>query len=393
MKDEEKRRDRGDSAGAKKRGSRKRRSQKGRSKKGRRRAKAIRILCVIAAVIVFLAAAALGIYGILKWQGKSRLKDRQKALENSLQAMNEKSEPVAHAEALPAGTLRYQGKTYVYKENILTFLFMGIDRDGEVEASDDLYRGGQADALFLAALDLEEKTVSIIGVNRDAMAEISVYDRNGLYAGTQTAQIALAHAYGDGLEKSCENTVDAVSRLFFDLPIHGYCALNMEVVKLVNDAVGGVDVVIPESAADADMGIGEYRHKTGWKTGEQVHLMGDDAYTFIRYRDETQARSAQDRLARQKQYLNAFIAQAKTAVKKDLTLPVKLYSEILPYMVTDISAQEAVHLATEALSCSFGENSIYSLAGEVKMGETFEEFYCDETALYELILQVFYEEQ
>ena len=32
------------------------------------------------------------------------------------------------------------------------------------------------------------------------------------------------------------------------------------------------------------------------------------------------------------------------------------------------------------------------MQGEVKMGEVFEEFYADETALYELILQVFYEE-
>ena len=32
------------------------------------------------------------------------------------------------------------------------------------------------------------------------------------------------------------------------------------------------------------------------------------------------------------------------------------------------------------------------MKGEVQMGEIFEEFYPDETALYELILRVFYEE-
>ena len=61
-------------------------------------------------------------------------------------------------------------------------------------------------------------------------------------------------------------------------------------------------------------------------------------------------------------------------------------------MVTDITAQEAVHIAGEAVSYSFRSENVYSLQGEVKMGELFEEFYPDETALYELILQVFYEE-
>ena len=131
------------------------------------------------------------------------------------------------------GELRYQGKTYAYKNDVMTFLFMGIDKTGEMEASEDLYEGGQADALFLAVLDPGEAKISVIGINRDTMAEISIYDRNGLYAGKQTAQIALAHAYGDGMEGSCENTVEAVSQLFYGLPIHGYCALNMEVVNLL----------------------------------------------------------------------------------------------------------------------------------------------------------------
>ena len=120
--------------------------------------------------------------------------------------------------------------------------------------------------------------------------------------------------------------------------------------------------------------------------------MGNDAYTFIRYRDTDQPQSAEARLERQKTYLQAFIGQAATAVKDDLTLPLTLYTTITPYMVTDISAQEAVHIATEAVSYSFSEEDLYSMEGEVRMGEIFEEFYPDETALYELILRVFYEE-
>ena len=69
-----------------------------------------------------------------------------------------------------------------------------------MEASEDLLKGGQADAVFLAVLDPDEKKISVIGINRDTMTDISVYDENGLYIGTQTAQIALQHGYGDGME-------------------------------------------------------------------------------------------------------------------------------------------------------------------------------------------------
>lgn len=341
---------------------------------------------VLFAAGIFLIAAWL----ILDYQGRQQLAAKQEAVPEAMGQVF--AADTNGEETLQTGELRYQGKTYAYKNDVMTFLFMGIDKTGEMEASEDLYEGGQADALFLAVLDPGEAKISVIGINRDTMTEISIYDRNGLYAGKQTAQIALAHAYGDGMEGSCENTVEAVSQLFYGLPIHGYCALNMEVVNLLNDAVGGVDVIIPESAAGADMEIDGERYKTGWETGQQVHLMGNDAYTFIRYRDTEQAQSAEARLERQKTYLQAFIGQAMRAVKQDLTLPLTLYQAVTPYMVTDITAQEAVHIAGEAVSYSFSEEDLHSMQGEVKMGEVFEEFYADETALYELILQVFYEE-
>ena len=336
------------------------------------------LILIITILLIVLIAAAAVLW--MNAHGRSSLLKRQEERPEQMEQMAEENETTS---SLPAGAIRYNGKAYQYKEDILTFLCMGIDRKGEVEASDDLFQGGQADSLFLAVLDPDEKKISIIGINRDTMTEISVYDANGLYAGKEVAQIALAHAYGDGLEKSCENTVEAVSNLFYGLPIHGYCALNMSVISTINDAVGGVDVTIPASMAGK---------RDGWTEGEQVHLMGDAAYTFIHDRDTSVARSAEERLERQKQYLNAFVAQAKEAMRADMTLPLKLYTQVTPYMVTDITADEAVYLAGQALSYSFSQEDIYGMEGHVEMGETFEEFYHDDTALYELILEVFYEE-
>ena len=69
--------------------------------------------------------------------------------------------------------------------------------------------------------------------------------------------------------------VEAVSHLFYGIPIHGYCSLNMEVITLINDAVGGVTVTVPEDLkyGDAEMGKGSRS------------ISGEDAYTFVQYRD------------------------------------------------------------------------------------------------------------
>ena len=332
-------------------------------------------------ILLLLGGAVTGGYFWLEARGRASLAEKQEALPSEMEAAvsGNDSGPV-----LEDGMIRYNGKIYSYKQNCLTFLCMGIDKKGEVEASEDLLEGGQADAIFLAVLDPDEQKISVIGVNRDTMTEISVYDENGLYIGKRTAQIALQHGYGDGMETSCERMVEAVSHLFYGIPIHGYCSLNMEVITLLNDEIGGVTVTVPE-----DLNV---RGTLKWEAGEQVHLMGDDAYTFVQYRDTKVAQSAEGRLARQKAYLQAFIKQARAAMQKDMTLPLSLYELVTPYMVTDISAEEAVYLATQALSYSFDSQDIHTMEGEVVMGDTYEEFYQDDTALYELILQVFYEE-
>lgn len=340
----------------------------------------ITVLLVLLITILLLVLLAAGAVLWMNAHGRSSLLKRQEERPDQMEQMAEEETTPA---GLPDGAIRYNGKTYLYKEDILTFLCMGIDRKGEVEAADNLFQGGQADSLFLAVLDPDEKRIRIIGINRDTMTEINIYDANGLYAGKQVAQIALAHAYGEGLEESCENTVEAVSNLFYGLPIHGYCALNMSVISTVNDAVGGVDVTIPASLVGKE---------EGWTEGEQVHLMGEAAYTFIHYRDTKVDRSAEERLERQKQYLHAFVDQAKEAMRADMTLPLKLYTQVTPYMVTDITSDEAVYLAGQALSYSFSPEDIYGMEGHVEMGETFEEFYQDDTALYEMILEIFYEE-
>lgn len=341
----------------------------------------ILITCGMLLTILLLCA---GTVLLLQTIGKNHLISNATSIRPEL-VTAQLSEPVSEEkkEAWQEGWVKYQGKIYAYNEDIMTFLIMGIDKNSEAVEVAEGTNGGQADALFLAVLNPHTREVSVIGVNRNTMTDIEVYDLNGNYVKTVTAQLATQHGFGNGVEKSCEYQVKAVTKLFYNLPIHGYAAVNMSAIATLNDAVGGVEVTVLEDLTRQDQTLVK---------GEKVHLEGKSAFWYVKYRDINLFGSADARLERQKQYLTEFIKTAKTAAKKDFSIVPTLYQAVEPMMTTDITADETVYLAGQALDYRVGENSFYTLKGETVQGEKFEEFYPDELALYELILKIFYEE-
>lgn len=278
----------------------------------------------------------------------------------------------------------YKGKVYDYNDDILTFLILGIDKMEPVQRNPDLVSGGQSDAIFLVLLNPDTKKISIIGVNRDTMVEIRMVGigENGEDRFT-TAEIAVQHGFGDGLNQSCELARDAVSKLFYGLPIHGYVSFNMGGIGALNDALGGVRLTVLEDLTKVH---------SGWTQGTEVTLMGKDAYDYVHFRDVDVFESARNRLARQKQYLSTMAAAALEGTKRDLTLPLTLYSAFSPYIVTDLSADKITYLASVIAGYSFDGSAIYTLEGTTVTGAMFEEFYPDQAALKDLMIRLFYRE-
>lgn len=351
---------------------------------GKPNTKTQKILLSVLLCLILCMALALGGFGIVRAMGKSRLMKEAETVRPVIDtSMPEETLTKEEESRWQEGWVKYQGKIYEYNEEIMTFLIMGIDKKNEVRKVAEGTDGGQADALFLAVMNPKDRSIKVIALNRNTMADIDVYDKEGNYVTTTNAQIATQHGFGNGVEESCEYQRDAVQRLFYQMPVHGYAAINMSAIAAINDAVGGVDVTLKEDLTKINK---------EFKEGNTVHLSGEDAFWYVKYRDVEQFGSADGRLARQKQYLNAFIGKAKETARKDIGIVTQLYQGIMSQMVTDISLDEAVYLASELVDYHFDENSLYTLAGETVMGEQFEEFYPDEDALYEMILEVFYEE-
>ena len=344
------------------------------------------LITILLAIIVLIFLAAVG-FLLLQISGKNSLysKADDKKIVSTLAGMAVSMGGSTQNDGesdWQEGDIRYKGVHYRYNQDILTFLFLGIDKMSEIGAVKDGYDGGQSDAIFLLVLDPHQKNATVIGIPRDTMTEIEVYDGAGVYVGTTTAQITLQHGYGDGAQLSCERIVQAVSRLFYGLPVHGYCAINMGAIPLLNDAVGGIDLQCLETLDFSDFHA---------KEGEQLHLKGMDAYYYLHNRDTDSFNSAGRRLQRQKQYLTAYASAVLETIKTDLTFPVTLYNTLSKYMVTDISIDELGYMVPQMAGYTFSGEDMHILQGETVEGEKFEEFHVNETALYELILNVFYE--
>lgn len=364
-----------------------------RAERSRRRRRRIlqRILAWLLVIVLIVAIVVLAVSLYIS-QGGRRLRERTAGVRPNLEL--EQSELKEWDQERPyepesevvweEGWIRYQGKIYEYNEDILTFLVMGIDKMEEVTESKDKVSGGQSDALFVVVINPDDKSIKLLAVNRDTMADIVMY-----HAGVEgaspvvTAQIAVQHGFGDGKELSCELTREAVSGLLYDLPINGYVAVNMAAIPELNDALGGVDVTSLEDLSKKIKGAEE---------GTELHLEGMDAFWYVKYRDITVFESARGRLARQKQYLTAFINQAIAATKQDITLPIDLYGKLKQYMVTDVTTDELAYLASELVNYRFEQDAIYVMEGTTREWDGHEEFYPDREYLRDLMIQLFYRE-
>ena len=274
----------------------------------------------------------------------------------------------------------YKGEKYVYNDDMITLLLLGIDKTTKVEPAKDGISGGQSDAIFLVTLNPDTKIMDVIAIPRDSIAKIWVYDKNGNFVQTGKAQICLQHGYGDGMELSNERAVNAISNLMYGIPIHSCTSINMGAVGMLNDAVGGVTL---ESLETFDYAGYSY------VKGQTITLKGNQAYEYLHYRDKSRHNTASERLARQKQYINLFIDKAISAAKEDLGVVTDVYNIIKDYTVTDLSLDEMVYLASEVVTYDFGE--IYSLTGTLDTSRKYERFYLDEAALQDLIIKKFYQ--
>lgn len=298
------------------------------------------------------------------------------------QDITQQTSETEYLEKWQEGTISYNGKNYVYNKNLDVYLFMGIDKEGPVEAAEDYVSGGQSDAMFLFVMDREKEEVSVVSINRNTMTRVKTYSESGTDTGYVEAQICVQHGFGDGKKLSCSLAEKAVSHLFYNLPIDGYLAINVGAVPILNDSIGGVEVTVLNDLSYPEKNV-------ELLAGDVVTLSGEEAYIYLRGRDTKEFDSSTLRLRRQEQYITAYLDKLEGIMKGSSSKLVSMYETLSPYIVSNMQVTE---LLEEITSYEYSQERLYTVPGETVMGEKFEEFHVDEDALYELIINVFYVE-
>lgn len=280
------------------------------------------------------------------------------------------------------GVIEYNGKEYVLKDNIETFLVLGLDKYEGEDSSDSHESGVQADFLMLFVFNNETKQATAVHINRDTITKINKLAVGGTsVVETYMRQIALAYNYvnDDNDKIRCRNTKDSVEYLLNGIKVDHYLSLTMDAVPASCDLVGGVEVTV----LDDFTGIDDTLIK-----GEKVTLVGEQALRYVRSRYGLDDSTNSARMKRQQQYLNALYAKIISRIEADNEFVLKLVNTMDEYVVYDSSDKKMQKFAEKFRDYEF--LGIREIDGESKLGEEFVEFYPDEESIWELVIDLFY---
>ena len=279
-------------------------------------------------------------------------------------------------------TLTYEGREYVRKERVETFLLLGLDRYADSQVSDAHGTGVQADFLLLMVLDNDTKQCTALQVNRDAMTKVNKLSIGGTaVVQSYTAQIALAYnAVNDDNEKiRCRNTVDSLEYLLPGVDVDHYFALTMDAVAASCDAVGGVEITV----LDDFTGIDDTLVK-----GETVMLNGQQALRYVRTRYGMEDSTNSTRMERQRQYLDALYQRIFEKMNSDQGFALELAQALDGHVAYD-SSDRRMQMLLEKIH-EYEYLGIRQLEGQTVQGEEFMEFYPEEASVLKTVIDLYY---
>ena len=167
----------------------------------------------------------------------------------------------------PGRSSVWQGKTEI---NVLV---LGVDRRPE---------GGDqnSDVIIVARVDLVGQKVSAVSLPRDLLV-----DAPGVYSGK------INGAYNAGVAEDPDDKAAGVVKVrdtietVYGIPIDGYVMIDFDGFEQVIDAVGGIDITVPDAIVDEAYPTADYgTERVEFKAGRQ-HMDGERALKYVRTRN------------------------------------------------------------------------------------------------------------
>lgn len=229
--------------------------------------------------------------------------------------------------------------------NRTNILLLGIDESTEREN----WGTFRTDTMILVSIDFSNNDVCMVSIPRDSY--VKIYNANGNVANPSSPYSKINNAFSEGggaQKKGFEYSIATVEKLM-GVNIGYYCGFNMNVVKEVVNAMGGVDY-------DVDIEVkmnGRELHP-----GMQ-HLDGQGVLDYCRQRKGS---SDIARIDRQQRMLTAILKQLKDT-DQIANIP-SIYSAVEANIMTNLSIKQISSLALVALRMDMSQLSRYTLEGK-----------------------------
>lgn len=229
---------------------------------------------------------------------------------------------------------------------------------------------GLCDFLMLVSVDHASGRTCLLSLPRDTFAAYN----NGSYCKLNGAMQALG-----GMEGFCSFLRESMG-----VPVDRYLLMDPDALRVAVDAVGGVEMTLPEPMDYEDPAQGLSIHLPA---GTQT-LDGRKAEQFVRFRADYTSGDL-GRIDAQKMFLASFLR----TLKSKITLPalIKLVCMVPEHTETDLSVGELVSLGKAALASDGGAVSFFTLPGKAcTVSQTGASYYVlSAPATSELMTQMF----
>ncbi|MBR4761860.1 MAG: LCP family protein, partial [Clostridia bacterium] len=327
--------------------------------------KPVKIIIIVLSVILAILLAAFVAVLILSKIGESQFHKNDTDIQNANVTLDENG-------------IVYKDERYTLNPNIVSFLLIGIDKEG-IGTSSLSGLNGQADTLLVVAIDTETKAINIIPISRETLVDVNRFDMHGNYVGVSKEQICLAYAYGKNVTEGSENVLLSVSRVLYGININSYIAMDLDALEKISNEVGSIEVYVNESYLDTDSGY-------YYKAGQTIKVKGKSAVFYIHWRtDDVNANVY--RMERQKSFMTAFINKVSASISQDFSKVVSYYNLMKPYVSTNISLAQTTYLATNCLKLNLGDSMNFrTIPGETFTRDGFSAFTPDEDALTDIVV-------
>ena len=226
--------------------------------------------------------------------------------------------------------------SFFQKENVTRILLLGCDRTS-----------GLSDSILVVSINEDEKCASILQIPRDTYAEYTKKDYKKINGTLSTlGESGTKDFFGEAL----------------GVTIHHFAVVKLDLFCKMVDAIGGVDVDVPQKmeyhdpAQDLHISLDEGRQ----------HLDGRTAEHFVRYR-AGYVNADLGRLDAQKLFLRAFAQKCRSLTAPDYF---RLAGASLTGVQTDIGIGDAIRLGSILRECDPAKVPMQTLAGQAVKGQS-----------------------